>query len=47
MIEYGVVCGIGVLCVAWWWREMRGTAWLYTLYVAAILMGLYWVMFGV
>lgn len=36
-ILYGIVCIIGALCVAWWWRNMRKTAWLYTIYVGVIL----------
>lgn len=36
-ILYGIVCIIGALCIAWWWRHMRKTAWLYTIYVSVIL----------
>lgn len=37
LIGYLVVCGVGILCVAWWWWKMRETAWIYTIYVAVIL----------
>lgn len=42
---YLIVCGIAASCVIWWWRKMRETAWVYTLYVGFILYLLSFVVF--
>ena len=43
---YLAVCLIAALCIAWWWRNMKATAWEYTIYVAVILILLFPIVFA-